>query len=94
MAQASSRKTSSSPRGAATPTPRSAPQRDNKEAEAAAKASAEQQQKPMTAKAHAKAQEDFDADERIVQRSSYGDAAAQVTRHDGYQYFDPDAKKK
>lgn len=86
MAQAKSRKTS--PEEA--DTPRSAPQDADEVAEETAKASAEEQLKPRTAKQQAKAEEEFDADERVVLRSSYGDPAGQVTRHGGYQYFDPE----
>jgi hypothetical protein len=82
MAQAPSRRVGGTParRTAQTDEP-------DKAAKQAEKDSAEQQQKPMSAKAHAKAQEDFDPNERIVQRSSYNDGASQRTRYDGdYQY--------
>lgn len=56
--------------------------------EQAQKNSAEQQAKPRTAAQMKKAEKDFDADERVVQRSSYGSGEKQVTRHDGYTYFE------
>lgn len=95
MAQAQSRR-SAPRRSAETPTPSSKPapaQDAEKVAKATEKASAESQQKPRSAKAQAKAAEEFNADERIVQRSSY-DGGTQTTRYGSEYRYDQHPSEK